>query len=192
MLTGHLTSVSDIESILKNGGKVNLKAIQKADLDYIKMKLKVFGNIGDMIDQMDVVQLVARHLCTRYRSQFGCLKAGTHDTVDHVDIVKESSSPWWKCCGSNQWLSSKQSTYSDENVIAEKISTFAIAFIIHAINSETIKASNNEKSSRKDALATTLVLVVNRAHRYAETSFFPAVRQGKENLPIDPAVVIKV
>jgi hypothetical protein len=189
MLAGNLTSVSDIESILNSGAKVNLKALERTDFDFIKMKLKVIENVGDMADQIDVAQLVARHLCTRYRSQFICLKANKHDTVDSVDV---SSTPWWKCCGSGRWLSTKQSTFPDESVIAREIATFAIAFIIHALNSEIIKVPVNEKSSRKDALATTLVLVVSRAHRNIETSFFPTLRYGKENLPIETAAVLQV
>ena len=105
---------------------------------------------------------------------------------------KSPSLPWWKCCGSEQWYSSKPSISEDGKEIIEKISTFAIAYIIHALNSETVRVSSNSKSARKDALGTTLVLIVSHAQASPDTGILSSFRRGKENLPVDSAAVSEV
>jgi hypothetical protein len=186
-------SVLEIESALNNEKKVKTKLLRKTDYNIIKMKLKAIGNVGDMTDQLDVAQLVARHLCTRYHSQIICLKTNSNDTDDEESFEEvPPATPWWKCCGSGGWFASKSKVTSNGNEIIEKMSTFAIAFIIHSINTETIRVSSNSKSARKDALATTLVLTVNRAHLSADTGVLSSFRQGKEKLPINTKAVTKV
>jgi len=159
----------------------------------IKMSLKTIGNIGDMTEQLDVAQLVARHLCTRYHSQLICLKSNNQYSDDENIIVKESSSSsWWKCCGSINWSSSKVSTSFDGEETIRKISTFAIAFIIHTINSETVRVSATSRSARRDALATTLVLIVCQAGQNAVIRGSSSRRYENENLPINLTAVSKV
>ena len=197
LISRNETSVPDIISVLNNVNKVQAERLRKTDYELVRMKLKAIGNVGDMTDQLDVAQLVARHLCTRYRPQLMCLKT-TNETFDDEDenddtvAEKPSSTSWWKCCGSGEWLSPKKTISSDENIILEKLSTFAIAFIIHEINTETISVSSHGKSARKDALATTLVLVVNRAHLNVDTGVLSSLRYGKEKLPINKKAVTKV
>ncbi len=185
------TSVPEIELALNSSTKVNSTVLRKADYNMIKMRLKAMVNVGDMTDQLDVAQLVARHLCTRYHSQLICLEPN-HENSDTVELI-EQESPWWKCCGSSStWYSSKQSTYSDGKETIRKISTFAIAAIIQAINNETITVSSNKKSERKDALASTLVLIVCQAYPNTDTKFITSSHLGNENLPINLTAVSEV
>ncbi len=185
------TSVPAIELALNSNTKVSSKVLRKADYNMIKMNLKAMGNVGDMTDQLDVAQLVARHLCTRYHSQLICLESNNHNS-DNVEYI-EQESPWWKCCcSSNEWFSSRQSTFSDGKESIRKISTFAIAFIIQAMTSETITISSIKKSERKDALASTLVLIVCQAHPNTDTKFITSPHLGNENLPINLTAVSEV
>ncbi len=182
-----------IESALNNDHKVNTNVLRKTDFSIVKMKLKAIGNVGDMTDQLDIAQLVARHLCTRYHSQFLCLKPKHQDSnIDEYIEKQSSSSSCWQCCCPKKWISSKHLTFFDEKEIIRKISTFAIAVIIQTINSGTIRVSPNGLSARKDALATTLVLIVCQAHTNIDSKFVSPFRYGNENLPLNLIAVSKV
>lgn len=157
------------------------------------MSLKSIGNVGDMTEQLDVAQLVARHLCTRYRLQLICLKPNQqYSNDDQHELIEEKPTSCWNCCDSSKIFSSKQSTYTDKKETIKKISTFAIAFIIHAINNETIWVSSNTKSARKDALATSLVLIVCAADPNDGRKALSPSRYGNENLPINLTAVSTV
>ncbi|CAF3238270.1 unnamed protein product [Rotaria socialis] len=181
-------SIHDIESKLDNNNKVNTKLIQKADYDMIKMKLKQIENIGDMIDQLDVAQLVARHICTRYRSQLLCLKPNYDDIADYENDEEQSSGSPWCCFSRSRVFSSKASKFSYDKDSFQRIVTFAIAFIIETLNTGTIRVSSNGKSSRKDALATALVLIISRAHSNLVSSY----HDRSTNIPIDSAAFVKM
>ncbi len=184
------TSVPAIESALNRNQKVNTEVLRKTDYNRVKTRLKAIGNVGDMTDQLDVAQLVARHLCTRYHSQLICLERNNSNN-ETVEVV--SSSPSWKCCGSSRQLStSKESKFFDENEIIRKISTFATAVIIQTINDQTMRISFKGKSARKDALATTLVLIVCQAHPDINAISSSSFRQMNEKLSINLTEVLKV
>ena len=183
-------SVLDIESELNSSDKVGVKKLRQTDLDIVRMKLKSFGSLGDMMDQLDVAQLVARHLCTRYHAQFLCLKPN-NQYAEEDEVVEQKKGSWWNCCGGSKWVFPKQATYTSENEDVYKISTFAIAYIIHAINSDTVKVSAGSKSTRKDALATTLVLVVCEAH-LSQTGVLATLRSSNRHLSISVATVEEV
>ncbi|CAF3998809.1 unnamed protein product, partial [Rotaria sp. Silwood1] len=100
LLGENKTSIPEIEFILNNDGKINTKILQNIDYDIIKMKLKSIGNIGDITDQLDVAQLVARHLCTRYRSQLICLKLNNDNIIYDKPVTNIPPSSSW-CCSSN-------------------------------------------------------------------------------------------
>jgi hypothetical protein len=193
LLSGNSTFVPKIESILSGDPKSNSKVFQKTDFEIIKSRLKLIGSVGDMTDQVEIAQLVARHMCTRYRSQLICLKPNTHSNINSVKPVEKisPSKSWWKCC-STQSLS-QQSTISNWNETVGQISTFASAFIIQAIISETIRSSTNASLSRREALASMLVLIVCRAHRTNATSFFQSINfREKSKLLIEQNTLSKV
>lgn len=199
LLSVRETSISKIESGLNSGTKVNSNILKNINYDMIKMYLKSIGNIGDMTEQLDVAQLVARHLCTRYHSQLICLKPNHQYSYDNDNKpVQEkssssSSSSWWNCCSKSKVSSPKQPIYTDKQDTIRKLSTFATAFIIHAINNETIRISSNTKSERKDALATSLVLVVCEADLNEHgIQALSSTRYGNETLPIDLSAVTNV
>ena len=183
-------SVLDIESQLSNDNQVEVRKLRKTDFDMIRMKLKSFGNLGDMIDQLDVAQLVARHICTRYHAQLLCLKPDDRYAPED-EVVEEKKRPWWKCCGGTKWVFPKKATQPEVNEDVRKMSTFALAYIIHTINSDKIKVSSTSKSARKDALATTLVLVVCEAY-LNNTGVFSTLRQGNKTLSISASSVADV
>jgi hypothetical protein len=191
VLSGGLSFVPEIGSILTGATQVSANILQKADYDLIKRQLKAIGRLGDMTEQIEVAQLVARHLCTRYRSQLLCLKPNAQGKIDTEDLPEESlSSPWWWCCCC-EWLCSKQATTSNQNETAEKIATFALAFIIQTIKSEPIKIPSSK--DKKQALAMTLIFIVNRAQRGKTSNFFRALFSNKEDkLLIEPSAVLKV
>ncbi|CAF1085516.1 unnamed protein product [Rotaria sordida] len=194
LLSEDKTSISDIESMLNSDDNVSTKVLRKTDYNIIKMKLKSIGNVGNMTDQLDVAQLVARHLCTRYRSQLLCLKHNNDNIVNNEPTVNQPSGSSWLCCSSGSRVFSPKEPISSsyENDTFKKIVTFAIAFTIKTLNSETVKASSNEKSSRRDALATTLVLIICRAHLDTDTSLFSSFRLKNVFLPIDSTVLSKI
>ena len=66
--------VPEIESVLSGDVKASKKVFRKADFEKIGSRLKLIGSVGDITDHIEVAQLVARHMCTRYRSQLICLK----------------------------------------------------------------------------------------------------------------------
>lgn len=188
LICSNETSIPTIESKLNDSRDVNVKLLRKTDWSLIKMKLRPLGNVGDLTDQLDVAQLVARHLCTRYHSQFLCLNF--HSSVEQVQIV-EQKSPWWKCCGKEgQWLFPKEQPHSAD--VIERLSTFALAYIIYAINNEMIRHSSNERSARRDALATTLVLIVCQAHADTDVKGSAMIRKGNDRFPIDRTMLMKI
>ncbi|CAF3339062.1 unnamed protein product [Rotaria sp. Silwood2] len=191
LLSEGITSIADIESILNSDTNVNINVLQKTDYDIIKMKLKSIGNVGDMTDQLDIAQLVARHLCTRYRLQLICLKPHNDNIIYNEPITNKSSSQSWGCCNKSRVISPKERISSYETDTFKKIITFAMAFIIKTLNSETVKISN-EKSSRKDALATTLVLIVCRAYSNIDINRFSSSRFKYTTIPIDLTILSKV
>lgn len=82
---------------------------EKADYDTIKNRLKAIRSVGYMTEQIDVAQLVARHLCKIYRSQLFCLKPSKHSQLDTDDLSKELlSSRWWWCCCYHGYVQKKQ------------------------------------------------------------------------------------
>lgn len=163
------------------------------------MKLNGFANyIGDTIDYIDVSQLVARHLCTRYRSQLLCLNPTSSSSLSMIDLSTSStraplsssssstsSSSWWSCCKSRPSTPyiSRQATSIDQSNIIERIATFAIAFVISSINRETNRMPSSMRTPRKDILATRIVLMISRAHHDI---------QMKYPLSIDQPTVFKV
>ncbi|CAF3754531.1 unnamed protein product, partial [Rotaria sp. Silwood1] len=200
LLGENKTSIPEIEFILNNDGKINTKILQNIDYDIIKMKLKSIGNIGDITDQLDVAQLVARHLCTRYRSQLICLKLNNDNIIYDKPVTNIPPSSSWCCSSNHRIVSAKQQQQqqqqpilsSYENDTFKKIVTFAMAFIIKTLNSETVKVSLKEKSSRKDALATTLVLIVCRAYLNIDTNHYLTLDFKHINLPIDLTLITKM
>ncbi|CAF5182390.1 unnamed protein product, partial [Rotaria magnacalcarata] len=106
------------------------------------MKLKQIENIGDMIDQLDVAQLVARHICTRYRSQLICLKPNYDDIADYENDEEQSSGSPWCCFSRGGVFSPTASKFSYDKDTFQRIVTFAIAFIIETLNTETIRVSS--------------------------------------------------
>ncbi len=176
-------SILAIQSALNNPDRIHGNNLRKIDYDIIRMRLKSLGNVGDMVDQLDVAQLVARHLCTRYHSQLICLSPKKQT----VEILPASSG--WNCCGGTKWVTSDKKEYSFVTNAIENLSTFAIAFIIQAINSDAVWLSKSGKSSRKDALATTLVLLVCQAHANTMVS---SGRHIARSLPINSTEVQQV
>ena len=161
--------------------------------DSVRMKVKTLGNIGNMTDQLDVAQLVARHLCTRYHSQLICLSSNNAEIIDE-SVADESIRPSWCCCGIGDLPPSrKKSVPSNRENIFKKMATFAIAFIIKTINDGTVVVASNEKSARKkDVLATNLVLIVNLAHSNVQTYSFSSFLQTNETIPIDSTAFTRV
>ncbi|CAF5221912.1 unnamed protein product, partial [Rotaria magnacalcarata] len=141
-IIGNDISIHDIESRLDNNNQVNTTLTQQADYDMIKMKLKQIENIGDMIDQLDVAQLVARHICTRYRSQLICLKPNYDDIADYENDEEQSSGSPWCCFSRGVVFSPTASKFSYDKDTFQRIVTFAIAFIIETLNTETIRVSS--------------------------------------------------
>ncbi len=180
-----LSFIPDIGSILNSSAKVSAKVLQDIDYSLIKKKLKAIGSVGDMTEHIEVAQLVARHLCTRYRSQLLCLKPN-----HHTDTPDASSS---SCCGS---LCSKKRNSSDLDEPAEKTATFAVAFIIQEIQNGKVKIAGQNKKSRSEktkALESALVLTVCRAQASKTRRFFRFLAfHRKENLLIEPSAVLKV
>ncbi len=187
-------SIGAIESTLNNHYKINENNIRKIDNDRIKMRLKPIGNVGDIIDQLDVAQLVARHLCTRYHSQLICIDPNNRFVPAKSQPVKvpSSSSSSWNCCGDTKWVLPDQPVYYHGGDAIQRLSTFATAFIIQAINCETIRVSKSRKSSRKDALASTLVLLVCQAHLNTHKNMLSSVHQSDRSLPINSTEVYRV
>lgn len=183
-------SVLDIESELNSDDQVGVRKLRKTDFDMVRMKLKSFGNMGDMVDQLDVAQLVARHICTRYHAQLLCLKPDDQYAPED-EVMEEKKRPWWKCCGGPKWVFPKKATQLEGNEDVRKMSTFALAYIIHAINNDKIKVSSTGKSARKDALATTLVLIVCEAH-LDSTGVISTLRQGNKSISISTTSVADV
>lgn len=176
-------SYSTVESTLNRDGETNIKLLKKTNWPSIKNKLHSLGNVGDLIDQLDVAQLVARHICTRYYSQFLCLKASS--SVDEVDIVETKSSSM-NCCSKNStWLFPQNDKFTNENQITENLSTFALAYIIYAINNQLIhySSTSDEKSTQRDALATLFVLTICQAHFVSNTN---------PRLPVDRTRLVKL
>ena len=195
----NITSIDDIQSLLIEGVYASRKSYNSLDIQLIRMKLNGFAHyIGDTIDYVDVSQLVARHLCTRYRSQLLCLNPVPTHSLSMIDVStsstrtpsspppSSSSSSWWSCCRSRRPSSpnpSRPATSIDQSNIIERIATFAIAFVLSSINRETNRMPSNIRTPRKDALATRLVLMISRAHSDHSTKY---------PLRIDPETVSKV
>ena len=180
------TSVPEIESILNSSTYVGIDMLRRMNYDSVRMKVKTLGSVGDMTDQLDAAQLVARHICTRYHSQLICLSSDNAEISDD-SFEGESSWPFWCCCGIGDTSpSTKEPISSNGEEIFKKMATFAIAFIIKTINSDTLVVRSNDNSAReKDALATRLVLVVSRAHSSVKTNRFSSFLQKNETIPID-------
>ena len=185
-----MTSIPEIEVALRSETRPTAKARSKEDSDMARMRFKSFSNVRDTIDQVDVAQLVARHLCTRYRLQLICLVPTPHES--HVPVVHvEKTTPsakWWKCCASRPSVGEQVASMIQDDVIGS-IARFAIAFIIHSLNTETKKIVSSQRTPRNDALATRLVLTVCRAH---QASAEATSREKKFTLPINQAAVVKV
>jgi hypothetical protein len=193
LFSGNAGFVPEIESILDGGVKTSRKTFRESDFATIKGRLESIGSVGDITDYVEIAQLVARHMCTRYRSQLICLKPNVNSNPDSVRIVEEVSPPKssWNCCSSE--VSTKRLHISNQNETSGLIATFAAAFIIHAIISGKIKSSTLENLSRREALASMLVLVVCRANRTTETSLFQSVNfKDNKNLPVEQKTLLKV
>lgn len=194
----NITSIGDIESVLIHGTEMSSNTSSSLDSQLIRMKINGLANfIGDTIDYVDVSQLVARHLCTRYRSQLICLYPTPAHSLSMVELStssvplptstsSSSKSSWWSCCKSrppSPPILSRAATSIDQSNVLERISTFAIAFLLYSINRENHRMASSLRTPRKDALATRLVLIISRAYRH-DSAKYP--------LPIDQAAVSKV
>lgn len=193
------TSIYNIESILNSDTKSDMDVFRSANYDMVKMKLRSLGNVGDLTDHVDIAQLVARHLCTRYHSQFLCLQPNADDIVDDESPVKMPSRSSWCCCSGDDdddnddnRVSVGNSTIVFEKDILRKLATFAIAFVIAMLNTEQIKVSPNEKSQKKDAVATMLILTISRADPSIDTNLFSSSNYENANMALDSTALAKV
>lgn len=182
--------MSEIEAVLRGSTTKNAKAHTEVDGEVTRTRFRGFGSVRDTIDQVDVAQLVARHLCTRYRSQLVCLVPTPQDSDVAIARVEKTaaSSKWWKCCASRPTPEEETVSMIQTDVVGS-IARFAIAFIVYSINTETTKISSSHKTPRNDALATRLVLMVCRAHRVSDES---TTHKTKFTLPIKRAAVVQV
>ena len=202
MLLRDETSVPDIESHLNSDDSISKRLLRKTNYNSIKMKLKTFENMGDITDQLDIAQLVARHLCTRYRSQLMCLKRYYDDNTDET-MAEQSSYSSWCCCvsgntddrhgsRSHRSYTPQDPRASNDVEVLEKLAIFAIAFVIQSINNNNVRISSEEKLPTKDALASTLVLTVSRAYTTINIGLFSSFISKPETIPIDPTALAKV
>ena len=193
LFSGSSEFVPEIESILSGSVKTSKKHFSKADSALLKERLKLIGGVGDMTDHVEIAQLVARHMCTRYRSQFICLKPDTHSNIHSQKSVEKvtPSKSSWNCCSTQ--TSIKQSNISYESNTVGQIATFATAFVIHAIIREHIRSSTNENLTRREALASMLVLIICRANRGADTSLFQSINfSDNKSVLIEQKTLLKV
>ena len=190
LLGNQVTSMSEIEAVLRGSTRTNTKARSEVDGEVTRMRFRGFGNVRDTIDQVDVAQLVARHLCTRYRSQLVCLVPTPHDSDVAIARVEKTapSSKWWKCCASRPTPEEETVSMIQTDVVGS-VARFAVAFVVHSINTETTKISSSQRTPRNDALATRLVLIICRAHRVSDET---TTHKTKFTLPINRAAVVQV
>ena len=132
------------------------------DLDLIRMRLKGFTEVIDTIDQVDVAQLVARHLCTRYRSQLICVTTNQND--QHYSNSKDKQNSFCSCCTQTVSAEKPRSSISQVGPM-ERLVKFAIASIICTINTETHPKLTKLQTPKKDFLATRLVLLISNAEK---------------------------
>lgn len=179
-------SISEIEYFLNLKGPVNSRNHSSIDFDTIRNKLKDLTELMNTIDQIDVAQLVARHLCTRYRSQLICLAFDNNENL-HLTFSEEKTSAF-SCCSKPKESRDLSVVSSTKVSSIDRLVNFAIAFVIDSINKDDYQRPQTQKTSRKDHLATRLVLMITQA---APDNTLKYPRQVF-SLPIDQKAVNRV